>query len=282
MTTIPTLDPAYTSDIHEWQQTMEAQMRSETGWLTVVGLDWLEEGDNSVGSDPASAVVLPNASVPAHLGMIRFDGAQAELHIAADTPVQIEGVPVTTAALRDDAAEGGPTLVQVGTVTFFIVRRGDQVGVRIRDTASEVRRTFTGRVWFPVDAALHVTGQFIAHAPGQTIEVENMIGTTTVYANPGRVTFSLHGQDYSLEAFAGDPDSVWFVFRDATSGVTTYGASRFVYAPRAADGTVTLDFNKAYHPPCAFTAYATCPLPPRGNHLPIPIHAGERLPAAGN
>ncbi len=264
----------YTAAIHTWRAEQDTKLRSETGWLTVVGLCWLQTGENLIGSDPESAVLLP-ARTPAQLGVITLTEGEAVLRVTADAAeVLIDGAPSRAAVLGYDADH--TTLVQIDGVTFFVIQRGERLGVRVRDVESEARRMFSGRRWFPVDAAYRVVGTFVPHPSARALEVETVIGTTVLYHNPGAVTFELDGVPHRLEAFDGGDDQLWFVFRDGTSGQLTYGAGRFLYAPLMADHTVDLDFNKAVHPPCAFTAYATCPLPPKENRLQRAIHAGEK------
>ncbi len=274
MTTTPEDQNDYMAAVHTWRAEQDTKLRSETGWLTVVGLCWLHAGDNPIGSDPNSTVLLP-ARMPAQLGILTLTEGGAVLRVTADgVEVLIDGAPSHEAGLCYDAEH--TTLVQIDGVTFFVIQRGERLGVRVRDVESEARRTFSGRCWFPVDAAYRVLGTFVPHPSARTLEVETVIGTTVVYQNPGAVTFELDGVPQQLEAFDGGDDQLWFVFRDATSGPLTYGAGRFLYAPLTADYTVDLDFNKAVHPPCAFTAYATCPLPPKENRLQRAIPAGEK------
>jgi uncharacterized protein (DUF1684 family) len=280
MTAVDHIEQDYATQVHDWQHKMESTIRAEDGWLTVVGLEWLQDGDNTIGSSADNDVTLPNERVPAQLGIIHLKDGQATLRVTTDDLVLVDGVAAKTAVLNSDASQEPLTLVQSHSVTFFVIKRGDQYAVRIRDTESEARRTFSGRSWFPVDEAYRVVGRFIPHESKQMFEVETVIGVPELMENPGRVEFELHGQSLSLEAFDGGTNILWFVLRDATSGISTYGASRFLKAPFAADGAVDLDFNRAYHPPCFFTPYATCPLPPRENRLTIAIEAGEKLPDA--
>jgi uncharacterized protein len=274
-----TMQTTYENDVLAWREQAEQNLRKEDGWLTVVGLHWLSEGQNTVGSDPTADVTLP-ASVPPQLGVIDFAQNQATLRVSADVTVLVDGEAVREAALRDDHADAGPSLVQIGSVTFFVIRRGDQYGVRVRDSESVARRTFGGRHWFDIDPSYHVQARFVAHPSGRMMQNENTVGIITEMENPGYVEFDLQGQTLRLEAFDAGEDRLWFVFKDDTAGRQTYKGGRFLYAQRAADGTVDLDFNRAYHPPCVFTDYATCPLPPKENVLPLAILAGERYAAS--
>lgn len=267
----------YVEEITSWRQTMEELLRAEEGWLTLTGLYWLHEGINTIGADPTSDVLLPEGA-PAHLGVIKFTGGEVVFSAASSVEVTVDGaVADGELVLRDDAISNAPSMVNSGTITFFVIRRGDEYGVRVRDVNNPARLSFTGRRWFPIDQDYRVTGRFIAHSTPRTLQTMNSVGQLTAMTNPGRVEFMLEGQQFSLEAFAAGGEQLWFVFKDGSSGSSTYGAGRFLYAALEADGTVILDFNKAYHPPCAFTPYATCPLPPKENVLPLAVMAGERL-----
>ncbi len=168
-------------------------------------------------------------------------------------------------------------LVNVGSVTFFVIERDGDFFVRVRDANNPTRLNFKGRKWFPVNPDYHVKAIFTPHSAKQPVSVENSKGLVSILQNVGFVEFELLGEHRRLEAFETTGNRLWFIFRDQTSGKTTYGAGRFVYAPIQSDGLIDLDFNKAYHPPCAFTEFAMCPFPPRENILPIPISAGEQF-----
>lgn len=267
---------SYETEILAWRQEMENKLRAENGWLTLAGLFWLEDGEHTVGSDPASAIPLPPGSAPERLGLLRYRDGRVYLHILTDETVTIEGKPSRGAWLRDDNDEDGPSLVSSGSITFFVIRRGNQYGIRVRDRNSLNRQTFSGRRWFVIDPAYRIQGKFIPRTPPRQMEVVNVVGILEMMENPGVVEFTLHGHDCRLEAFKNDDGKLWFVFKDATNGSQTYPTGRFLVATLESDGTVILDFNRAYNPPCAFTPYATCPLPPPGNSLSVPIEAGEK------
>lgn len=267
----------YENEIASWRQMMDERLRAEDGWLSLVGLFWLHEGVNTIGSSEATDITLPAGEIPDYLGVIRFSEGQAALQIAATVPVLVDGTLTTATTLRDDQTAGGPSLVQIGSVSFFVIRRGDEYGVRVRDSNNPARLDFSGRKWFPLDERYRVEGRFIAHDKPRTIQIASSTGHPLPMSNPGRVEFTLDGQVLSLEAFASNEHEVWFAFKDGSSGSSTYGAGRFMYAPLGVDGTVGLDFNKSYNPPCAFTPHATCPRPPKDNVLPLEIRAGEYL-----
>lgn len=268
------------ADILKWRDELEARLRADDGWLTLAGLHWLHEGENSVGGDPACDVALPAASVPPQMGMITFRDGMATLHLTTDAPVTVDGDVLLrhgSIMLRDDHAEGGPSIVTSGTVSFFVIKREAQYGIRVRDLNAPARQTFNGRRWYAINPAYQLTAHFTPHPAPRHITIINSVGIPVPMANPGWTDFELHGQRLRLEAFEAANDSLWFIFKDATNGAVTYGAGRFLVAALHADGTVALDFNRAYSPPCAFTVYATCPLPPRENILPVRIEAGEQL-----
>jgi len=182
--------------------------------------------------------------------------------------------------LEDDLG-GDPTIVELGSLRFHLIRRGDRIGLRVRDADAPALRTFGGVPRFPVDPAWRFVSRFEPAAAARTIEVPDVLGDVTQDHFPGWVTFTVDGQPQRLAALKGDEDgSLWLIFGDRTNGSTTYAAGRFLYTePPAADGTVVVDLNLAYNPPCVFSPYATCPLPPAGNRLTVPIPAGEMLPA---
>ncbi len=265
----------YVAEIEQWRQVMDHGLRSEDGWLSLVGLHWLKPGLNTIGSAATADVPLPN-SVPSELATLEWSDDHFTLRVTVAAAVTVDNVPVTGATiLRDDSAEGGASIVRIGTVSFFVIRRGDEYAVRVRDTNNPDRQAFTGRKWFPLDTTYRVSATLIPHAVPRILQVINSAGQIAPMKNPARVEFVLDGQTLHLEAFSAANDSVWFVFKDATSGQSTYGAGRFMYALLQADGSITLDFNRSYHPPCAYTPYATCPRPLPENVLPIAILAGE-------
>lgn len=267
----------YQLSLEAWRADMEAQLRAEDGWLSTIGLYWLKPGENTLGSASVCDVVLPK-SLPRKIGVLDFDGKTAILRVTEPVEVLANGVSTRSAPLQDDHDDSEPTIISIGSVSFYIIRRRDQYGVRVKDSNSHARRAFGGRAWFPLDERFRVQATFHPYAAARAIEVENSAGRMASLANVGTVEFELQGKRLRLKAFAAKDNQLWLIFRDSTSGVSTYGAGRFVYADVSDAGIVDLDFNRAYHPPCAFTHFATCPLPPKENVLPIPIQAGERSP----
>ena len=275
-------DTPYAAEIGKWREAREQRLKADGGWLTVSGLFWLKDGANTVGSAKGSDVLLP-PSAPARAGVIEFaPGGKATLRPEPGVRIESGGKPVGAAMdLRADTADGGPDVLVLGPVSLQVIERGGRYGVRMKDGEADRRRTFAGLKWYPVSEAYRVTARFVPHAQRQTIPIANVLGQVDALASPGYVVFTLGGQEVRLHPVLEAPDAteLFFIFKDATSGKDTYPAGRYLYTPLAKDGTLVLDFNKAYSPPCAFTPYATCPLPPPQNRLKIRIEAGEKKPA---
>ena len=265
----------YIAEISAWRDQVETKLRAKDGWLTLTGLYWLHEGENTVGSDPASDVLL-SENAPAQVGVIDFHDQTATLRVTTEVEVTVDATPITTAALRDDYDPQGLSYVVVGSVNFYVVKRADQYGIRVRDEANPARQTFTGRKWFAIDPAYRVTAHFTPYPQPRDLGTDTVIGIEVPIQNPGYVTFTLDDHDVRLEAFTGADEQIWFVFKDTSP--QTYGAGRFLYTTVDDNGTTVLDFNRAYNPPCAFTPYATCPLPPKQNVLDFPVEVGEIAP----
>jgi hypothetical protein len=269
---------AYLRSIAAWRAEREAKLKADDGWLTLVGLHWLREGANSVGGRPTADVPLPEASAAAQVGTIVLTGGVARFEPADSSGVRINGAPARPQVLRPQP--GDFDVVNSGSVTFFVIQRGDRYGVRVRDAHSPARRAFAGLRWYPIRGEYRVTARFIPHAVPTSIPIANVLGAVEPWPTPGTVVFSLKGREFTLHPVLDglEAKELFFIFRDGTSGSDTYGGGRFLYAPMPVNGEVVLDFNKAESPPCAFTAFATCPLPPKENALPIRIEAGELNP----
>lgn len=260
----------YEQSIRAWQEHRNAGLRSPNGWLTLVGLFWLKSGENSIGSAQSNDLVLPKAA-PEHLGSLRRSG-NAVIFTPLDGAVTIDGKPVSQPVqLSHD--EDHPDVVQSGTISFFVIQRGRRLGVRAKDSDSAVLKKFTGMPFFPIDPALHFAGaRFVKDE--HKIPILNILGQSEPEESPGYVAFHYQGQEYRLRPIY-EGQTLFFLFKDPTNKTNTYQAGRMLNTPLAKDGKVDLDFNKAYNPPCTFTPYATCPLPPKENTLPFPVNAGE-------
>jgi len=262
-------DPTYRAGIAEWRRQHEAALKADGGWLTVTGLFWLKEGSNSIGSGTANDIVLP-ASAPARLGAVKVSEDRA-VFTASTNSVTLNGKPVREAPLR----YAGPVdVISSGPLDLFPIKRGDRLALRMKDKNSALRKSFTHLSWFPVREDWRIAGKFVPLARHAKMVFDTVIGVPDIEESPGYVEFQRGGQTYRLQA-ADDEGQLFFVMRDLTSGKSTYAASRFLYADPPRNGVVILDFNKAENPPCAFTPYATCPLPPPQNRLALAIEAGE-------
>lgn len=277
----PAVDPRYLAEIETWRAERLASLTSEDGWLTVVGLTWLRPGENRFGSAPGNEVVLPGRGTPALAGTLelRQDGT-ALLHPRPAIGLTLGGSPATERVLASDRT-GRPDILAVGSIRFYLIDRSGKLAVRVKDPHSARRVGFAGIRHFPVDPAYHVEASFEPYPAPREVAVATIQGPEQKMFVPGVLRFTLRGQALALEPFVSSPedDTFFIVFRDPTSGSETYGAGRFLDATPPVKGsrTVVLDFNKAYSPPCAFTPYATCPLPPRQNELPVRIEAGEKF-----
>lgn len=263
-------------EIAQWRAAREASLRSETGWLTLVGLFWLRAGENRFGSAKDGVVVLDAPGVPADAGSFLLDGDKVRVTSRAGAALTLDGVPVGDRELRTDAG-GKPDVLRLGRLSFYVIRRGERFGVRVKDPEAATRVQFRGLEHFAADPAWRVEARFVPFPKPVEITVPTAIGDVEKSQAKGRLEFTRKGRALSLVPFVDDESgSLFIVFRDATSGATTYGAGRFLDADAPRDGKVILDFNRAYNPPCAFTPFATCPLPPRENRLPLAVEAGEK------
>ena len=240
----------------QWRTHRHDRLLSDDGWLTLAGLYWLHEGTNDIA--------------PLHAKFLLKNGS---VTLLPNTP------------LRDDTDPKGPTITRAGTLSYQVIKRedvkGDRFGIRVKDTNSEARKNFKGLDYFPFNPSYRVTAHFEPYSPAKKIPITNVLGMTSDETSPGALVFKLNGKTYRLDPIwdMSDPEprDLFIIFKDATSGKETYGAARYLYAhPPDANGNTVVDFNKSYNPPCVFTPYATCPLPPQQNRLPVRVEAGEK------
>lgn len=268
----------YTAALESWRADAEAALRDPEGWLSVAGLFWLGEGERTMGSDPGCDVVLPPGSAPAHVARLAVrDGAITILEAIPE--LRVNDAPPREGPLHGPSSDSRDRIT-VGRLVIHVHEAGDRVGLRVRDPEHPDRTGFPGRRWYPPRPELRVAARFVPFDPPRPVTVVNLLGDAEDDLCPGYVRFTLDGQELELEA-SGDAGNrrMGLVFRDATSGVETYGAARFLTFDIGEDGSVDLDFNRAVCPPCAFTPFATCPLPSPQNRLTIAIRAGELAPA---
>ena len=267
-------EAAYAQEVEAWRRDREARLKADGGWLTVAGLFWLKEGANTFGSAPENDIVLPDTA-PGRAGGFVVTGPKTSVRFEPGVAAQVDDRPAAQAVLNADTS-GKAEVVSLGPLRMHVIERGGRRAIRLKDMNAEARRTFTGLHWFPVDERYRVTARFVPYKELKPLSVPNILGQVEKMPSPGYVVFTLDGQEHRIEGVFETPGAteLFFIFKDATSGKETYPAGRFLYAALPKDGQVVLDFNRAYNPPCAFTAFATCPLPPRENWLAGRVTAG--------
>lgn len=273
---------AMESELKTWRIERENRLKAPAGWLSVVGLSWLKEGNNSMGSSFGKDVRLPE-SAPKDLGQITLRGGKAKVRFNSVEGVRLGDAKVQKNTDYDlgldkaDKKEGEPK-IKLGSVEFFLIERKNGVGVRVKDSEAEARKNFKGCVWFDENPKYKITAKWVPLKPAKKLMIPDVIGNVNEEDSPGYAEFKLEGKTYKLYPTQED-DQLFYVFRDKTSGKQTYGSARFLYSNLAdKNGEIILDFNKAYNPPCAFTDYATCPRAPEENILSATLLVGEKKP----
>ena len=268
-----------------WREQHEADLLKPDGWLSLVGLEWLQPGENSAGSAPDNRIHL--TSGPAHLAILRLEGETVTLNPPAGgfpPDFLVAGAPAKLQTLRAEANMDklSPHLT-IGTLNMYVIRREARFALRIKDSHSPAIIGFHRLKWFEPDISFRVIARWIPYSPHKTITLATLVGTSYDQPVPGVAEFSLAGKTFRLEPVLEDPAvaKLFFILRDTTSAITTYGACRFLYTGFPTNGLdkpgeLVLDFNRLENPPCAYTPYSTCPLPPPGNRLPIPLPVGEQ------
>jgi uncharacterized protein len=275
-TTAPPDPAAYRKEIEDWRAKRIEGLKKEDGWLTLVGLYWLKPGENRFGSDPGNPVILPEGKAPAVAGTLTLEGQMVRLNVQPGVALTANGKPVTPGMVVSADASGKPTILELGSLSFFVIKRGDRLGVRIKDKTSPMRASFKGIDEFPIRPEWRIVARFEPYKDNKKIPIANILGQVADEISPGAVVFDWQGKTYRLDALGDTEQGLFFVFGDQTNGKETYGAGRFLDTDPPKDGKVVVDFNTAYNPPCAFTAFATCPLPPAQNKLALRVEAGEK------
>jgi len=265
---------SYEEMIMDWRQRRVERLTSESGYLTQVGLEWLQRGENRLGSQESSSISIPGG--PADWGTVIVNGDELKYRPAIGAGILVNGEEMTEATLVADN-QGKPTIVSKSDLSFYVIYR-QSYALRIKDKNSGDRVGFTGISSYDIQQDWRVNARFTKAAEGQTIEIANVLGHTEPSPVFGTVEFERDGKTYRLLGLGDEKSpSLWFLFADRTSGRETYGAGRFLYSDGLPEnGRVVVDFNKAYNPPCAFNDYSTCPLPPQENRLKIAVTAGEK------
>ncbi len=274
----------HAATVAEWRAERDRSLRNPDGWLTLIGLHWLTEGENRFGADSANEIVLPGEGLPPWAGSLWRTGFEVRL-VRASAMLRVAGDPDEPPAEQElaDDFDGPATILALGTLRFHTIRRGQRIGLRVRDHDAPALAGFTGMTHFPLDPSWRVTGRLEPAGEGATARIGDITGDFQELPHSGVFVFERDGASHRLTALdGGDDRSLWLIFADGTSGAETYAGGRFLYTePVAADRSVVADFNRSYNPPCVFSPYATCPIPPSENRVTLPIEAGELAYHAG-
>jgi uncharacterized protein (DUF1684 family) len=267
-------EAAYMESIQQWQEQRLERLKNKDGWLTLAGLYWLEEGENSFGSDPENDIVFPEKA-DAFGGTLILEDSIVALRVAEGVQITHDDLPVGELVLKDDHS-GNATRLQQGDLAWYIIKRGERYGVRLRDHKHPRLNELDQIPSYPIQTDYVVEANLEPFAEPRIMTVATPLeGYTEDYDCPGILKFRIRGEDLELYPFSSG-NGYFLVIADETTGLDTYGAGRFMYAVPDSSGRIILDFNKAYNPPCAFSPFATCPMPPRENFLPVAIEAGEK------
>ena len=266
----------YFEEINAYRKTMDQQLRAPDGWLTLAGLHWLEQGTNRIGSDPSCAVPLPPYSAPQNIGTLTLSDNIVVFQPESGIDTRIDGKIVNEKVELEPDTDRNATQVTLGDLTFFVIMRGERVGIRVKQVSHPRRLHFPGRVWWPIDEQLRVQARVEIYQPPKKVIIPDVLGDENETGIDFALKFMLDGHEYSLDAFGMPSGQYYIIFHDLSCGKGSYPAGRFLVTETPGDSTVIVDFNKAYNPPCAFTPFATCPLPPKQNYLQTAIRAGER------
>ena len=278
----PAVDPAaHKQEIEQWRKQRDTRLRGDQGWLTLCGLFWLKEGENKMGSDSSNAVVFPAGKAPAYAGSLILEKGVVRLQAPKNSELKVKDSVVTSMTLiSDNDPQSDPTVVSLRSLTFQIIYRSGQIGVRVKDRQNPLLLNFKGMEYFPIDPKWRFNATFVPYNPPKILPIATMIGTTENDSCPGAIVFTVDGKEMRLDAVVetGSEGQLFIMFSDETSGKETYGPGRQLYTDLPdKDNHLVIDFNKAYNWPCVFTEFATCPIPPRQNHLPLRVESGEKM-----
>ena len=275
-TTAPA-DPEWERSVTEWRARTEKSLRADNGWLTLVGRFVMKPGVNTFGTGPANDIVFARGLGPERMGTITIAGGKVTMKLAPGLSVRKEGMDLDEVMLGTDVARRD--WVTMGRLAMHVIEREGRYVLRLADNESEVRKGFRSRTWYTPDPAYRVQAKFVPYPPGKKVTIINVLDEASDEPAPGYVEFELAGQAHRLDA-VGDDDGLFFVLRDATAGETTYRPGRFLYVAKKPEPgkPFELDLNRVYNPPCAFSEFTTCPLPPKQNILKVRVEAGEKYP----
>jgi hypothetical protein len=270
-------DPAYAKSVTDWRAKAEKSLRADNGWLTLAGRFVLKPGENTFGNGPGNDIVFPKGVGSPGMGSVFVENGRVWVKMVEGLKMRKEGIDYTVRDMGTSAEKRD--WVSVGRVAFHFIERDGKFIMRLADNDSEVRRRFGGRVWYEVNDRYRVPAKFVPYEPGRKISIVNVLDEVSDEPVAGYVEFEIDGRPYRVDAL-DDEGGLFIIFSDATAGDTTYKPGRFLFIEEKpeANKRFLLDLNRAYNPPCAFSEFTTCPLPPRQNVLKVRVEAGEKYP----
>ena len=273
----PPADPQWEPGLTAWRDRAEKSLRSDNGWLTLAGRYVMKPGPNTFGTGKDNDIVFPAGLGPSRIGTIDVQPGKVTMKLAPGVTMEKDGAPFTERVMGTDAAKRD--WVKLGRATMHVIQREDRYVLRLADNESEVRKGFEGRVWYAPDPAYRVNATYVPYPPGRKVTIINVLDEASDEASPGYVEFTLGGRTHRLDA-VGEGQGLFFVLRDGTAGDTTYRPGRFLYVEKTPEPNqpFVLDLNRLYNPPCAFSEFTTCPLPPEQNILKVRVESGEMYP----
>lgn len=274
-------EPKYIGEINQWHNKRIEGLKKEQGWLNLAGLFWLKDGKNSFGSSSDNDLVFPKGKINDHAGEFILDGGKVFVKINPDITVLHNGKMITEMELKPDDEDSSS--LRHASLVWFAIKRGDQYGIRLRDMKHDNLFGFEGIDRYPVNSDWKIKAKFNPSLAEKKISVPNILGRVNEEESPGNLSFEIEGNKYMLEVLEGGENDYFLIFADKTNGEDTYEAGRFLSVPKPdSSGNTFIDFNKAYNPPCVFSEFATCPMPPMQNHLQVKITAGEKMYGKGH
>lgn len=276
-------NPTFVKAELAWRDARDQEMRNPASWLTISGLFWLNEGENAFGTDSENDIRLQEGSAPPFAGTFILQNGNIKVLSSEDAELKFEGNTIKEKTLKSDET-GKPEIIELNDLRMWVIKRGDRLAVRLRDLNAPRYKNYSGLNFFPPQEKYKIEAAFIPYPSPKIETLTTVVGTEAQMKVPGYIVFKFDGKEYRLDAFETKPQSkaLFIIFKDGTNGNETYGASRFMNVKILDDGSVDLNFNRAHNPPCAYTPYATCPLPPLQNVLPVRIEAGEKMYGQGH
>jgi uncharacterized protein (DUF1684 family) len=263
----------YAEEMSQWDSARVKYLKAETGWLNLAGLFWLQDGKNTFGTAPGNNIVFPKGSVPDFAGSFEVKDGMVKMILDPATNIKVRGQRYTSAVVFHPDSSSQP-VVSSGNYRWNIIKRENKFAIRLRNLDHPALSSFKGIERFPIDPSWKIVAKL--EKGSSTMSFKNVLGQTITQESPGRLVFNVNDQRFSLDAL-WEGEQLYIIFGDETTGASTYPSGRYLYAAKPdSNGNTVLDFNKSINPPCAFTEFATCPIPPKQNWLPIAINAGEK------